>query len=138
MPSTQSDLSLRWAHMPFSWFCHEVAHIKLFVLVRCGRLTSWYRNDLETLKYYYRHLCYPSYMYWYFSFHHVGVQFPLSEANLLKKSKCSRKIVWLSQCPPYKGLAGIIAQADFADSNVTTQCFDGFVSSMPQKKFQAL
>ena len=23
----QADLSLRWAHMPFCWFCHEVAHI---------------------------------------------------------------------------------------------------------------
>ena len=23
----QADLSLRWAHMSFFWFCHEVAHI---------------------------------------------------------------------------------------------------------------
>ena len=23
----QADLSLRWAHMPFSWFCHQVAHL---------------------------------------------------------------------------------------------------------------
>ena len=23
----QADLSLRWAHMPFCWFCHEVAHM---------------------------------------------------------------------------------------------------------------
>ena len=23
----QADLSLRWAHMPFCWFCHEVAEI---------------------------------------------------------------------------------------------------------------
>ena len=23
----QADLSLRWAHMPFCWFCHEVAHL---------------------------------------------------------------------------------------------------------------
>ena len=22
----QADLSLRWAHIPFCWFCHEVAH----------------------------------------------------------------------------------------------------------------
>ena len=22
----QADLSLRWAHMPLCWFCHEVAH----------------------------------------------------------------------------------------------------------------
>ena len=25
--SAQSDLSLRWAHMPFCWFCHEPAHM---------------------------------------------------------------------------------------------------------------
>ena len=25
----QADLSLRWAHMPFCWFCHEVAPIIL-------------------------------------------------------------------------------------------------------------
>ena len=24
----QADLSLRWAHMSFCWFCHEAAHIK--------------------------------------------------------------------------------------------------------------
>ena len=23
----QADQSLRWAHMPFYWFCHDVAHI---------------------------------------------------------------------------------------------------------------
>ena len=23
----QADLSFRWAHMPFRWFCHEAAHI---------------------------------------------------------------------------------------------------------------
>ena len=26
----QSDLSLRWAHMPVCWFCHEAAHSFLF------------------------------------------------------------------------------------------------------------
>ena len=25
----QADLSLRWAHMPFFWFCHEPAHLKI-------------------------------------------------------------------------------------------------------------
>ena len=25
--SDQTDLSLRWAHMPFCWFCHALAHI---------------------------------------------------------------------------------------------------------------
>ena len=28
--TAQADLSLRWAHMPFCWFCHEAAHIYLF------------------------------------------------------------------------------------------------------------
>ena len=23
----QADLSLRWAHMPFCWFCHDAAHL---------------------------------------------------------------------------------------------------------------
>ena len=23
----KADLSLRWAHMPFCWFCHEAAHV---------------------------------------------------------------------------------------------------------------
>ena len=26
----QSDLSLCWAHMPFCWFCHVVAHFSYF------------------------------------------------------------------------------------------------------------
>ena len=30
--TAQADLSLRWAHMPFCWFCHETAH--LFYLSR--------------------------------------------------------------------------------------------------------
>ena len=29
----QADLSLRWAHMPFGWFCHEAAHISLILTV---------------------------------------------------------------------------------------------------------
>ena len=24
----QADLSLRWAYMPFCWFCHDAAHLK--------------------------------------------------------------------------------------------------------------
>ena len=28
----QADLSLCWEHMPFCWFCHEVAHFTLFQL----------------------------------------------------------------------------------------------------------
>ena len=26
----QADLSLRWAHMPFCWFCHGAAHIIIY------------------------------------------------------------------------------------------------------------
>ena len=25
----QADLSLRWAHMPFCWFCHDAAHLSI-------------------------------------------------------------------------------------------------------------
>ena len=28
---TQYDLSLRWAHMPFCWFCHDTTQWSLFV-----------------------------------------------------------------------------------------------------------
>ena len=28
MPTDKADLSLRWAHGSFCWFCHEAAHIK--------------------------------------------------------------------------------------------------------------
>ena len=27
LADAEADLSLRWAHMPFCWFCHEVAQI---------------------------------------------------------------------------------------------------------------
>ena len=30
----QADLSLRWAHMPFCWFCHALARIVLTVSIR--------------------------------------------------------------------------------------------------------
>ena len=29
----QADLSLRWAHMPFRWFCHEMAHIVMLKII---------------------------------------------------------------------------------------------------------
>ena len=31
----QTDLSLRWAHMTFCWFCHEAAQIRWFVWMLC-------------------------------------------------------------------------------------------------------
>ena len=27
----QADLSLRWAHMPFCWFCHEATHLNFYI-----------------------------------------------------------------------------------------------------------
>ena len=27
LADAQADLSLRWAHMPFCWFCHEAAQM---------------------------------------------------------------------------------------------------------------
>ena len=30
---TQAELSLRWARMPFCWFCHEAAHFKFHTLI---------------------------------------------------------------------------------------------------------
>ena len=32
LANAQADLSLRWAHMPFCWFCHEEAHIHTYEL----------------------------------------------------------------------------------------------------------
>ena len=32
------DLSLRWAHMPLSWFCHEAAQFLILILIaNCSR-----------------------------------------------------------------------------------------------------
>ena len=29
LADTQADLSLRWAHMPLCWFCHEAAQMDI-------------------------------------------------------------------------------------------------------------
>ena len=29
----QADLSLRWTHMPFCWFCHEVAQLQTELII---------------------------------------------------------------------------------------------------------
>ena len=40
----QSDLSLRWAHMPLCWFCHEAAHLSSWE--NCNmQLTGNFRNS---------------------------------------------------------------------------------------------
>ena len=48
--NAQADLSLRWAHMPFCWFCHEAAHFSL----ECSRAlpAAWaLRVDTTDRKY---------------------------------------------------------------------------------------
>ena len=36
----QADLSVRWAHMPFCWFCHEVAQLIMLMVL------SFYSNTM--------------------------------------------------------------------------------------------
>ena len=38
LADAQADLSLRWVHMPFCWFCHAAAH--LFVSTSLNNETS--------------------------------------------------------------------------------------------------
>ena len=42
--SAQADLSLRWAHMPFCWFCHEAAQILWLQNVKNSKMKS---NDAD-------------------------------------------------------------------------------------------
>ena len=45
--SSQADLSLRWAHMPFCWFCHEAVHI---ILINGGKIVvEFIDNDQRSL-----------------------------------------------------------------------------------------
>ena len=41
----QADLSLRWAHMPFCWFCHDAAQILFRDLARGARWLSGRVSD---------------------------------------------------------------------------------------------
>ena len=36
----QADLSLRWAHMPFCWFCHEAAQMVTVTIPWCMKHTK--------------------------------------------------------------------------------------------------
>ena len=38
----QADLSLRWAHMSFCWFCHEAAHIQVAHVIWFLYSSSWW------------------------------------------------------------------------------------------------
>ena len=46
---TQADLSLRWAHMPFCWFCHEAAHIIFLFLQHVFKLEQeeYVKEEIE-------------------------------------------------------------------------------------------
>ena len=46
----QADLSLRWAHMPFCWFCHVAAQIKGKNIHVCCRSSYWIPNRTERKK----------------------------------------------------------------------------------------
>ena len=37
----QADLSIRWAHMPFCWFCREAAHISSEFLASQGSILHY-------------------------------------------------------------------------------------------------
>ena len=39
--SDWADLSLRWAHMPFCWFCHETAHLSWGHICDIFRIVFW-------------------------------------------------------------------------------------------------
>ena len=42
--SLGADLSLRWAHRSFCWFCHETAHVSFFYISKEDRLCSSHVN----------------------------------------------------------------------------------------------
>ena len=46
----QADLSLRWAHRSFCWFCHAAAHIALdhFLVTRPKflRVAKWFVSEI--------------------------------------------------------------------------------------------
>ena len=41
----QADLSLRWAHMPFCWFCHEAAEIKNIRSTKRQNRHRWIKSN---------------------------------------------------------------------------------------------
>ena len=51
---TQADLSLRWAHMPFCWYCHEAARLMLILSISDKIL---------------RHLNFPCFFFFFEKFH---------------------------------------------------------------------
>ena len=57
--SEDADLSLRWAHRSFCWFCHAVAHLMISGVKLCGpiqtNLTGTLASVDKVLNRYYDH-----------------------------------------------------------------------------------
>ena len=47
LSSIQADLSLRWAHMTFCWFCHEVAQMWIKTVFKINLFSAgWYIDSM--------------------------------------------------------------------------------------------
>ena len=54
----QADLSLRSAHMPFCWFCHEASHLGLFSDLRFLVIPAQNNRNRKEIKHQRRHQIY--------------------------------------------------------------------------------
>ena len=55
-----ADLSLRWAHMPFCWFCHEAAHLNCTSIDYFGMCAKMWNEEMGTIlvkSLFKRHFC---------------------------------------------------------------------------------
>ena len=60
LADAQADLSLRWAHIPFCWFCHEAAHMayiqrrnssgRYVLSIVNGFLWTWWQNPFDSVE----------------------------------------------------------------------------------------
>ena len=53
----EADLSLRWARMPFCWFCHKAAHFMTFFFIRSLVLLYFMTETLNLTRLYLYHVC---------------------------------------------------------------------------------
>ena len=58
----QAYLSLRWAHMPFCWFCHEAAQMKInqhrsFLTKRVNAFFFFFFHNYNQKSGYHTYLC---------------------------------------------------------------------------------
>ena len=56
----QDELSLRWAHMPFCWFCHEAAHLIRNILQYFYVRVNVFKDDCSR----YIDISHVDYSYW--------------------------------------------------------------------------